>query len=203
MFSFSSLPDLELYLAGVVVLSILLICIRQRKTAMHLPSHIPVVTGTETTDYHALIQSQYIKVSIEQSPESGGSTDTMSSPQDKDQIYMLKTPFRQVFVLPPRYVGEYGWQPEHKVCRFYPTRKAHETTILISLLLKQASAVDLCERFLGGYDCPRDFSPYTKISYGGFLDILLLAQQLQTCLVNIRMVVGRVQNAENWLSGYR
>jgi hypothetical protein len=31
-------------------------------------------------------------------------------------MYLLKTPFRTVFVLPPQFVTEYGWLPENKVC---------------------------------------------------------------------------------------
>ncbi|OKL62751.1 hypothetical protein UA08_01300 [Talaromyces atroroseus] len=67
------------------------------------------IIGDEATDYHSLIRDQYVK--------------------DKNQIYLLKTPFRTVFVLPPRSVTKYGWLPEHKI----------------------SSAVDLGERFLSDY----------------------------------------------------
>ncbi|OXV05891.1 hypothetical protein Egran_06343 [Elaphomyces granulatus] len=65
-------------------------------------------------------------------------------------MYLLKTPFRTVFVLPPPFVTEYGWLPENKV----------------------SSAVDLSERFLGEYTLIGSMTPdkpgdrtHTAIAY--------------------------------------
>ena len=59
---------------------------------------IPILTGSKETAYHDLIREQYVK--------------------DKQQIYLLKTPFRTVFVLPPKFVTQYGWKAENLVCEF-------------------------------------------------------------------------------------
>jgi hypothetical protein len=66
-------------------------------------------------------------------------------------MYLLKTPFRTVFVLPPRFVTEYGWLPENKVCMMTLKIMNGEKTTY-NLTISKASAVDLSERFLGEYD---------------------------------------------------
>ncbi|PWY95191.1 cytochrome P450 [Aspergillus sclerotioniger CBS 115572] len=81
------------------------------------PPGIPILSGTETTDYRHLIEEQYTK--------------------HPNQIYLLQSPFRRVYVVPPRLVNEYAWKSEDKV----------------------SSAVDLCERFLGQYTLIGSMTP--------------------------------------------
>ncbi|KAF4546137.1 Cytochrome p450 monooxygenase [Lasiodiplodia theobromae] len=57
--------------------------------------NVPVIKGSETTDYKALIRSQYVN--------------------DPEQVFILQTPFRRVIVLPDRLVNEYTWLPEASV----------------------------------------------------------------------------------------
>jgi hypothetical protein len=68
---------------------------------------IPTYHGDITTNYQHLIRANYVR--------------------DKDQSYILQTPFHKIIVVPHTLVNEYTWLPEEKV----------------------TSAGDLCERFLG------------------------------------------------------
>jgi hypothetical protein len=72
--------------------------------------------------------------------------------QDQNQIYLLKTPFRTVFVLPPQTVTQYGWLPEHKICTSMSLVMYNCRSLKANCVLETASAVDLGERFLSEYD---------------------------------------------------
>lgn len=75
--------------------------------------NVPVIKGSETTDYKALIRSQYVNVFYLHLLMRR----LLINVQDPEQVFILQTPFRRVIVLPDRLVNEYTWLPEASVSK--------------------------------------------------------------------------------------
>jgi hypothetical protein len=78
------------------------------------PADIPLVEPPPGTKYEDVVKAQYAKV---WSSCYSVSTSLMRCIQDPDQIYILRTRTRDVFMLPPRYMKEFAWLREDRACK--------------------------------------------------------------------------------------